>query len=489
MNLSTARASRRLKEVGIKKVLGSSRKTLIVQFISEAVFMSFLSLILAGFIVGLFMPVFNQITGKEIAVQLNLNLILIIASVTFLTGILSGSYPAFYLSSFNPVAVLKGKIKNSVGEIIARKGLVVFQFVVSLVLIVSVMVIYKQVYFIQSKNLGYNKDNIIYFDKEGTIAQNSDAFLAELKKNPNILNISAIQQNVVQNGHNNSTYGIDWPGKTKNELVNFVVRNVDYDLIETLGIQIKEGRSFSKQFGSDSSKLIFNETAIKIMGLKDPIGTKLRMWDEDVQIVGVVKDFHISSLHEPILPMVFRYNHDKASMIMAKIKAGKERETIADLEKFYKKYNPGYLFDYKFLDNTFQAQYVSEQRVSTLSKYFAVLTILISCLGLFGLAAFNAESKTKEIGIRKVLGATASSVMYLLSKDFFKLIIIAALIAFPLAWWAMNNWLSDFAYKIKIGSDVFFIAFAAMVMLTFLTISYQAIKAAIANPIKSLRTE
>lgn len=491
MNLSTAKASRRIKEVGIKKAIGSTRRALVLQFLSEAVFMAFLSLMVAGLIIALLLPFFNQVTGKQLSITPDTNLILLVVGVTFLTGIISGSYPAFYLSGFNPVTVLKGRPKNSVGELLARKGLVVFQFMVSLVLIISVIVIYGQMEYVQSKNLGYDKANVIYFDKEGAVSQNPETFIAELKKIPGIANASAIQQNLVQTGGGNgsSTYGISWPGKPDNALIDFVVRAVDYDMIETLGITFEEGRSFSKEFGADSTKLIFNEAAIKVMGLKKPIGTPIEMWGQDMNIVGVVKDFHMASLHEVIEPMVFMYRPKNTSLIMAKIEPGREKETIAKVEAFYKKFNPGYLFEYKFLDDAYQTQYVSEQRVAILSRYFAGLAILISCLGLFGLAAFNAEVRTKEIGIRKVLGASVSHVMFLLSKDFFKLVILAVVIAFPLSWWAMNNWLNGFEYKIDIGANVFLSAFAVIALITILTVSFHAIKAAISNPVKSLRSE
>ncbi|MDP9230173.1 MAG: FtsX-like permease family protein, partial [Bacteroidota bacterium] len=489
MNLSTAKASRRLKEVGIKKAVGSSRKELIFQFLSEAVFMTFLSLVAAIIIVVLFLPVFNQITSKQLTISADPKVIAVILGVTLLTGILAGSYPAFYLSGFNPVAVLKGKIKNSVGELWARKGLVVFQFMISLLLIVSVMVIYRQMEYVQSKNLGYDKANVVQFDIEGIVAQQTGAFLAELKKLPGIVNASGISQSVVQSSIKISTYGIEWPGKNDKDVIDFVWRNVDYDMIETLGIQMKEGRSFSRSFGADSTRLLFNETAIRVMGLKNAIGTKVKMWGQDMEIAGVVKDFHISSLHEMIAPMVFRYDPSGTTLILAKMEAGKEKETLSRLETFYKKYNPGYPFNYTFLDKSYQAQYVSEQRVSVISRYFAGLAILISCLGLFGLAAFNAEVKTKEIGIRKILGASPRDLMFLLSKDFFKLIIISVAIAFPLSWWSMKTWLNGFAYKINIGLNVFLIAFGAIVLLTLVTVSFQAIKAAIANPVKSLRTE
>lgn len=491
MNLSTAKASRRLKEVGIKKAVGSSRAALIIQFLSEAVFMAFLSLIAACVIVVLLLPLFNQVTGKELTIQPDTNLLLLIIGATFVTGIFSGSYPAFYLSGFNPVVVLKGRPKNSIAELLARKGLVVFQFIVSLVLIIAVMVIYNQMEYVQSKNLGYDKSNIIYFDKDGTISQNPETFITELKKLPGIVNASAMQQTVVQAsaGNGASTYGISWPGKTEKQLIDFVVRAVDYDMIETLGINFKEGRSFSKSFGGDSTNLVFNEAAIRVMGLKNPIGTPIKMWGQDMSIIGVVKDFHFSSLHEPIAPMVFIYRPSNTSTVMAKMQQGKIKETLSSVENLYKKFNPGYLFKYNFLDDAYQAQYVSEQRVSILSRCFAALAILISCLGLFGLATFNAEVKTKEIGIRKVLGASFTNVVFLLSKDFFKLVLLAVIISFPLAWWATNSWLNGFAYKVKPGIPVFLAAFAAIVLITLITTSFQAIKTAIANPVKSLRSE
>ena len=490
MNLSTARASRRLKEVGVKKVVGSSRKALVVQFLSEAVLITFLSLVVACFLVAAFLPLFRTITGKDIVVALTPEIVALLVGATVVTGLLAGSYPAFYLSHFNPIAVLKGQLKSSVGELVARKGLVVFQFTISLVLIVAVLVIYQQVDYVQSKHLGYDKSNVIAFDKEGAVAQNTNAFLAELRKQPGIVNASAIQQGIVQSGTTGaSTYGIDWPGKTDKDLVDFTLRAVDFNLLETLGIQLKEGRRFSPSFGAEDKKLIFNETAIRVMGLKHPVGTKVKMWGEDKEIVGVVKDFHVTSLHEPIAPLLFFYKPDNTSTIMAKLERGKEKAALRNLEAFYKKYNPGFVFDYSFVDDVYQAQYVSEQRVSLLSQCFAVLAILISCLGLFGLAAFNAEVRTKEIGIRKVLGASVQNIVLMLSKDFVRLIFVAILIAFPLAWWAMNHWLRGFAYHINISPWLFVMAGVAILLIAVLTLSYQSIRTAFMNPVKSLRTE
>jgi putative ABC transport system permease protein len=489
MNLATAKASRRLKEVGIKKAVGSSRMELILQFLSEAVLVAFLSLFAAAILVVILSPAFNAITGKTLSIPFNVSIAATCLVVTLVTGLIAGSYPAFYLSSFNPVEVLKGKVKNSIGELIARKGLVIFQLVVSLVFIIAVLVIQSQVEYAQSKNLGYDKSNVLYFDKEGALQTNSSAYFAGLRKIPGVLNASSIAQSVVQNTGNSSTYGISWPGKSDKDLTNFIVREVDYNLLETLGIQVISGRSFSPDFGSDSSGLIFNETAIKMMGLKNPVGTPIVMWGKNMQIIGVVKDFHISSLHQEIAPIVFRYEPNQTLVVMAKIAAGKEKETISAIETFTKNFNPGYPINFNFLDEAYQALYVAEQRISSLSKYFAGLAILISFLGLFGLAAYNAEVRTKEIGIRKVLGASVSNVVLTLSTDFFKLLIPGVFIAFPLAWFGMNKWLDGFAYKTSIGAGVFLIALLAIFIVTLAAVSFQAIKAALANPVKSLRTE
>lgn len=489
MNLSTAKASRRQKEVGIKKAIGSSRGSLVFQFLSEAMVLAFLSLIVAFGLAKLLLPQFNQMTNKQLTLGFDTTLIASVIGVTLLTGFLAGSYPAFYLSAFKPASVLKGSLKNAFGEVLARKGLVVFQFVISMVLIIAVVVINEQVNYVQSKNLGYDKANILYFDKEGKVSQNTEDFLNNLRKIPGVVNASAIQQSLVQTGNGASTYGIDWPGKTDKDLIDFSVRAVDFEMIETFGIEFAEGRSFSKDFGAEETKLIFNETAIKVMGLKDPVGQPVKMWGEDKSIVGVVKDFHIASLHEPIAPMVFAYRPKETSMIMAKIEAGKEKATIEKLQAFYESYNPGYVLDFKFLDEAYQAQYVSEQRVSMLSKYFAGLAILISCLGLFGLATFTAEQRTKEIGIRKVLGASVASITSLLAKDFMKLVLLAIVIASPLAWWGMNVWLTDFAYHIDLQWWMFALAGLSAIGIALLTISFQSIKAAVANPVKSLRSE
>ncbi len=490
MNLSTAKAHGRAKEVGVKKAMGASRGSLVMQYLSESMLMAFMSLLLAIVLVMFILPAFNNITGKQLSLgYLNANLILSVLIITLLTGLVAGSYPALYLSGFKPVAVLKGKLKGSVGELLVRKGLVVFQFTLSIVLIVAVLVIYRQISFIQTKNLGYDRDHIITFSREGKLGVDKvqDAFLAEVKNIPGVVSASSMGHSLM--GHSSGTSGVIWQGKDLKDKTEFEAVPADYDMLKTLDIKIKEGRDFSRDFGADSTMIIFNEAAIRFMGMKDPLGKQVELWGTKMQIGGVVKDFHFQSLHEKVKPLFFFLQPSSAYRFMIKIQTGKEKNAIAGLEQLYQRFNPGFSFDYKFLDRNYQSIYKAEQQVSMLSRYFAGLAILISCLGLFGLAAFTAQRRNKEIGIRKVLGATVSTIVILLSKDFLKLVCIAIVIAFPLAWWSTSQWLNGFAYSIHIGPGVFVAAGIAIVLLTFITISFQSVKAALANPVKSLRSE
>jgi putative ABC transport system permease protein len=495
MNLSTAKASRRLKEVGIKKVVGASRGALIVQFMIESMLMAVLALIVAVIIVWILIHPFNEITGKELSLRVDPYIALIIVGITLLTGLISGSYPALYLSGFDPVTVLKGKLRGSVGELWVRKGLVIFQFVLSVLFIVAVLVVYRQIDFIQSKNQGFNKDNVISFDMEGMTSENLETFLSgvssfvsEVRSVPGVVNASSMDHGSIINDFG-STSDISWEGKKPDDIINFANAGFNYDMIETLGMQVAAGRSFSREKSSDSSEIIFNEAAIEMMGLKDPIGKVVRMWDQNRRIVGVVKNFHFQSLHESVKPFALRLEPKLTYRIAVKVKGGKESETIAQIGQLFNKYNPGYVFDYRFLDQDYQAQYLAERRVSVLSRYFSGLAILISCLGLFGLAAFTAQRRQKEIGIRKVVGASVSNVALLLSKDFLYLVLISMIIAFPLAWWIMNQWLDNFVYRINIGFDIFLIAGLSIILITLITISYQSLKAAMASPVKSLQSE
>lgn len=489
MNLSTAKASRRIKEVGVKKALGVNRRALIFQYLGESVAMGVLSLLVAVIIVLLLLPQFNHITGKQLTLHINLSLISSCLGIALFTGLIAGSYPAFYLSGFNPVRVLKGKLSNSAGELWTRKGLVVFQFAISIIMIVSVLVVYRQIQFVQSENLGYNKENLIYFSREGKAWEegNLETFLSEVKNIPGIANASSITHNM--QGHNSGTSGIQWPGRDPNDKTEFENIAVNYGMIETLGVQVKEGRTFSRNFSSDSSAIIFNEAAIAFMGLSNPVGKTVELWDQKVHIIGVVKNFHFESLHEKVKPLFFRLDPGDTYLLMARIKVGMEKEALAGLDQLYQDFNPGFPFDYQFLDEQYQALYTAEARVATLSGYFAGIAILISCLGLFGLAAFTAERRQKEIGIRKVLGASVNSIMVLFSKDFILLVLIAILLATPIAWYLTGRWLQNFAYHINMQWWIFPLAGLLAVTIALVAVGFQSMKAALVNPVKSLRSE
>ena len=489
MNLSTARVTSRFKEIGIRKVVGTTRKMLIFQFLAESLFFTFIAMLLALLLVLLLIPVFNYVTGKNLAIDFTLSNALFLIGLTVITGFVAGSYPAFYLSGFTPLSTLKGKFQSKGGELFIRKGLVVFQFMASLILIISVLIINKQVNYALDKSIGYDKDNVVYFDLEGKPFDNSDTFFNELRDIPNVEDAGGLNQTLIREDGGSSTYGINWPGKQENKNIDFIIRSVDEHLINTLNIEIVKGEGFSKNLGALDQYLILNEEAVKLMGLKNPVGTKVVLWGKEKTILGVMKNFHTASIMKNISPVIFRYEPTNLSMAMVKIKAGTEHRTIANIKKFYADYNPGYNLDLKFLDDTFRAQYNSEEKVLKLSSYFAYMAILISCLGLLGLAAFNTELRRKEIGIRKVLGSSLFSILKLLSWDFLKLVGISILIASPIAWYIMNNWLSQFAYKININWWIFFVAGCLSILIATITISLQTLRAANANPVKSLRTE
>ncbi len=477
MNLSTAKASTRMKEVGIKKTIGATRKNLAFQYLGESVLMAFLSLAIALIIVEIVLPEFNNITGKQLSLNISGNALLSFLGITLLTGIIAGSYPALYLSGFNPISILKGKFgSNSTGELWLRKGLVIFQFTLSAILIAAVLVVYKQMEFIQGKNLGYNKDNLIYFNAEGDVPAHLETFLSEIKNIPGVVNASSTSENITS--IISATFDVRWPGKKPGTSAIFFIVTANYNLIETLGMKMEEGRAFSQQFPSDTLAVIFNQAAINLMGLKDPIGKIVHIWGKDRHIIGVVDDFNFESLHEKVKPLFFLFNPARTMIVTARIKAGSEKGTIERLKSFYKSFNPGFTFDYKFTDKDYQELYSSEERVSVLSRYFAVMAIIISCLGLFGLSAFTAEKRRKEIGIRKVLGASEMGIMYLLSSDFSKLVLVSNLIALPAAYYFMSLWLQSFAYKINLNWWMFIISGGIVLVIALITVGMQAIKAA-----------
>lgn len=489
MNLSTAKASRRIKDVGIKKAIGAARISLINQYLGESLLISSLAMMVAILIVDVLMSPFNAVTGKTLSLILNLDMILMLSLIVLIAGILAGSYPALYLSGFRTAAVLKGKLSTSLGEVWARKGLVVFQFALSVILIVAVFVVYKQLEFIQTKDLGYQRDNVLYFRCEGITNDfaGQETMLSEIKNIPGVVNASSIGHDL--SGHNSGTYGIVWDGKDPEDHTEFENVTVNYDMMETLGIHMTAGRMFSRSSPGDTAKIIINESGIKFMGLKEPIGATIKLWGDDRQIIGIAKDFHYESLHENFKPAFFRLAPDDTYMIMVKIEGKDQDDTIAKLQSLYQRLNPGFTFDYKFLDERHRSLYIAERRVSILSRYFAGLAILISCLGLFGLASFTAERRLKEIGIRKVLGSSELGIIYLLSSDFTKTVFIAIMISLPFSYWLTSFWLQGFAFRISLTAWYFISSGLVALLIAWITVGIQAMRAARVNPTRCLKEE
>jgi putative ABC transport system permease protein len=437
----------------------------------------------------LVLPQFSQLTGKQIIMPFNNTSIwLSIAGLLLITGFISGSYPALYLSSFNAVRVLKGSLKFSRGALWFRKGLVVFQFMLSIILIIGTIVISQQINYIQSINLGYDRENLIYIPLEGDLTSKYELFKNQALNMPGVKDITRMSQNPTQ--IENGTGGVDWVGKNPNSAVEFTWSKVGYDFTKTINAQMAKGRDFSKDFVTDSVGYIVNETALKIIGYKNPIGKPLTFWQKKGTIIGVIKDFHFNSLHEAINPLVLSFGENiEWGEALVRTERGKTKEALASLEKVCKSLNPKFPFTYKFSDEEYQKLYKSEQVVSKLSNYFSFLAIFISCLGLLGLVIFTAEQRTKEFGIRKVLGASPGILFSLLSKEFLLLVLIAMIVACPIAWIIMNKWLQDYEYRVNVTWSMFIIAGLLAILIALATISFQAVKAAIANPVKSLRTE
>ncbi|MBA4055159.1 MAG: hypothetical protein C0490_10635 [Marivirga sp.] len=420
---------------------------------------------------------------------MDLNLLYPAILIALFTGLLSGSYPALYLSSFNASEVMRGKLNASISELLIRKGLVVFQFALSILFIVCVVVVYKQIEFIQSASLGYNKDNVIYFPLTGQLRDvtNQETIISEIKNIPGVINASSVSHDMT--GHGSGTNNVVWEGKNPDDRTSFENITVNFDMIETLDISIIEGRSFSRSFAADTASIIFNETAIEFMGLKDPIGKEIKLWDKNMKIIGVTRDFHFESLHENVKPLFFIVNPNNTYWLMARLDDEKLQETVSSVQAIYQKFNPGFFFDYQFVDEDHRIQYAAEQRVSILSKYFAGLAILISCLGLFGLALFTTERRIKEIGIRKVLGSNAIQIALLLSSEFTKIVLLAIVIALPLSFYLASYWLNGFVLKIEL-QWIYFVGAGLIALFTaWITVGSQAIKAARINPAKCLKDE
>lgn len=489
MNLATARAAKRAKEIGIRKVSGAMRSSLLVQFIAEAILTTLLAVVAAVLFASLLMPLFNQLTGKQLLLPFTQPVFYIFTvALVLLTGLVAGSYPAFFLSSLKPVKVLKSSFRLTGNGTLFRKGLVVFQFSISAFLIIATIVVYKQLHYIQTKNIGFNRESLVYIPIEGELVKKYPVFKQEALSNTAVVSVSKMRNAPTAIYHH--TNSISWPDKSPDVSISFVDGVVGYDYVNTLKLQLAAGRDFSKDYGTDSVGFLLNETAVKKMNLAEPIGATVSWGNHQGKVIGVLKDFHFSSMHETIEPLIMRLDENwNWGTILVRIKSAQTKEAIANLEKLYKKVNPDFPFTYQFADDEFAKLYTSEVLVSKLANIFAFLAIFISCLGLFGLVTFTAEQRVKEIGVRKVLGASESSIMRLLASNFMRPIAIAMLIAFPLAWLAMNKWLQNYAYKISIGWSLFVLAALMMMVIALITISFQTIRSAFINPVKSLRTE
>ena len=490
MNLATAVSGQRAKEIGLKKTIGAMKSQLIVQFMSESFLISFISLLFSVLIVVLMLPLFNQITGKLISFNpFNIKISLGLAGIAVVTGFLSGSYPAFFLSSFKPVNALKGARILKSQKSFLRNGLVILQFAISVVLIISTIIIYNQLQYIQNRDIGFNKENLLYIKmpETGDLKNNKDAMKATLAQYPEISNYSFTDELPT---YLTTGTKLTWRGMNPGTQIITYMLHVDEDFAKTFGMQMAAGRFFSKDFGGDDSSYVVNETALKVMNINvnDAIGKVISTWEKEAPIIGVVKDFNFKPVQQPIEPLVMRSNFAGGYIVMRTTPASIQK-VIGTLQKSFNNVYGDYPFAYGFVNEDLSKLYATEQRMESLFNVFSVLSIVISCLGLFGLATFAIQQRIKEIGVRKVLGAGEAGIVALLSKDFIRLVAISLIIAFPVAWWAMNEWLQGFVYRIDISWWVFVVAGLTALCITLITVSFQAIKAAIANPVKSLRTE
>ncbi len=495
MNLSTARSSKRAKEVGVRKVLGAEKQSLVLQFLGESVTMSLMALSLSLLIVSMSLPYFNPVTSKSIGLFDEPAMWLAIAGLAIVSGIVSGLYPAFYLSAFKPVAVLKGRLLNHFSAVAIRKGLVVFQFTISVCLILGVMVIVRQLHYVEKQHLGFNKSKQLVLPLQSQdAARNYAALKNELLKNPAIKTVtSGSTYPGIPNVEDMLFYA---EGKTNKDVVDVHLANVEHDYFETLGFKLIAGRGFSKEFTADSNAIVLNEVALKELGytVDNAVGKKIYFNFKDVngfmQIIGVVKNFNFESLYNSIKPFGFnRFFGNANSYVIANTSTSDYTRLLKEVEQTWNTINAGSPFVYSFLDSDFQRNYEKDRRASTIVSFFTIVAILIACLGLFGLSAFSAEQRIREIGIRKVLGASVGSITTLLSREFVMLVLIAIVIACPLAWYAMSRWLAGFAYQVNISWWMFVSAGLMAIVIAVATVSFQAIKAALVNPVKSLRSE
>ncbi|MCK4782445.1 MAG: FtsX-like permease family protein, partial [Desulfobacteraceae bacterium] len=495
MNLSTARGANRSKEVGIRKVMGSGKLRLVRQFLCESILLSFIALIIAVSIVEVVLPAFRNLTNRQLELNLfsNFHVLLCLLGLALFVGILAGSYPAFFLSAFQPAVVLKGKLESAVKSGWLRRWLVIFQFSVSIIIFIGTFVIYRQLKHVDDAQLGFNEEHVVVIHRAYALDQQTEAFKQELLQHSRILCIS--NTDTLPGRHFNPN-GHRLESEPTREYTLHTMYG-DYDFVELLNLEMVAGRYFTQDYATDAtSAVVINETAVKKLGLADPIGKRFykefggAKEGEFSTIIGVVNDFHFHSLHQEIHPMLIRPLTGQRSWFLSiRIRPENIKETLSLIKKTWKEFTIDQPFEYSFLDNDFQNLYKTEQRSGQIFAFFSILAIFIACLGLLGLASFTAVQRTKEIGIRKVLGASVSGIVLLLSKEFIKWVILANIIAWPIAYYAMDKWLQNFAYRINLGFGIFIISALSVFVVALITIGYQSVKAAISNPVDSLRYE
>ncbi|MEB2784427.1 ABC transporter permease [Algoriphagus persicinus] len=489
MNLSTAKSQKRAKEVGVRKVAGANKQSLVLQFMSESLLITFFSAILAILLVEATLPVFNNLTGKIMTVPYGeLNFWFQLMAVVVFTGIVAGSYPAFYLSATKVVSVFRSFTRAGKGVALARKGLVLFQFILATILIVATLVVYQQINYALNQDLGYSKDQLVHVTLEGNLLKNFDVFKTELEKNENIESVTRSSFGML--GRNSNTGGVSWEGKDPANSALFEIIRVDYDFARTMGLDLVKGRDFNRANGADSiSGAILNQTAYDLMA-KDNEGSEFfRMWEEEYSITGLVKDFHFESFRQNVAPAIILLEPDNTWQGFIKVDPTNMEETITYIENVAKNLNPEFPFDYSFMDENYARLYQEDVRLRDLAQYFSILTILISCLGLLGLSAHIAEQKTKEIGIRKVLGASTLSILQVINREFILIVALSIAIGSGLAFWLMQDWLAGYQYKISFEWWFIPLAAATILGIALLTVTLQSLKAANSNPVKAIKSE
>jgi putative ABC transport system permease protein len=490
MNLATAQATRRAKEVGLRKVIGAVPRQLFKQFMGESFVTVCISAAIGIIFVILLTPFFNEVTGKALGLNiLDYRIVIIFVTIVVFTAFLAGSYPAIFISEFKPVQVLKGQLNSGSRAAFFRKALVVLQFSLSIVLIISTAVVFRQMQFMQNRDIGFERDNVFYAWMEGSIVKNFETFRTRLSSQEGIESVTASGQLPIDIG--NSSSGLQWEGKDPEDRILFANLNVDYNFIQAMKMQMADGRPFNPELITDTSNYIVNETAAEKFNFKDGVvaGQDLTFWEKKGKIVGVVKDFNFGSLHNPIEPLVMYIQPENFSCLLIRAKHGETEQALKNAEKLWKEYAPGYPFKYSFLNQDWEEFYKAEGQRGRIFNTLAVLSIFISCLGLFGLSAFSAERRTKELGIRKVLGATVPGLVQLMNKEFATLVFISACLGCPLGWYLMSQWLNHYAYHVEIGYITLLVASGACLLIAVLTVSYHSIKVAASNPAKSLRYE